>query len=120
MYKWFGKKTLKLQFHTWSQVNSNDHTIFFPGKPRLLRDIRTVKKKKNFKKKFDVNRNLKFVIKNLIFIINFLAILQSLLLLPHSKEYEYTFLLFIPSASTEREGSRRDIYSISSLFSTIS
>lgn len=120
MYKWFGKKTLKLQFHTWSQVNSNDHTTFFPGKPRLLRDIGTVREKKYFKKKSDVNRNLKFVIKNLIFIINFPAILQSLLLLPPSKEHKYTFVLFIPSASTEGEGSRSNIYSTSSLFSAIS
>lgn len=60
------------------------------------------------------------MIKNLIFIINFPSILQSLLLLSPSKEYKYTFLLFILSASTEQEGSSRNIYSTSSLFSAIS
>lgn len=60
------KETLKLQFHTRSPVNSNDHAVFFPGKPRLLRDW--IKRKPEIKVlfccflfffKFEVNRNLK-------------------------------------------------------------
>lgn len=41
------KETLKLQFHTRSPVNSNDHAVFFPGKPRLLRDL--IKRKSEIK-----------------------------------------------------------------------
>ena len=39
---------------------------------------------------FEVNRNPKFIIKNLKVIINFATIPQPLLLLPLPKEYKYT------------------------------
>lgn len=51
-----------------------------------------------------MNRNLKFVVKNPIFIINFPTILQSLLLLPPSIEYKFSFLLFSQGPAQNRKG----------------
>lgn len=95
---------------------SNDHTMFFPGKPRLLRDIRTVRKKKLFLKEVWCEQESETCDKESEIhhkLSHHTAITPPPSTLKRIQVHFSSF--FSPSPSTEREGSSRNIYSTSSL-----
>lgn len=97
------KETLKLRFHTRSQVNSNDHTMFFPGKPRLLRDVRKSEKNYFFKQVWSEQESETQIFPP-----------QPLLLPPQNNNHVFLPQSPTPS-STEQEESSRYIYSTASV-----